>query len=35
MKPLTSTQQEVEWLMGKFSSETIDAICARLFTGEE
>ena len=35
VKPLSSTQQEVEWLMGKFSSQTIDATCAKLFTGEE
>jgi len=33
-KQLTPTQQEVEWLMGKFSSETVDKVCEELF-GEE
>ena len=31
---LTPSQQEVEWLMGKFSAETIDAVCEELFGGE-
>ena len=30
-KPLSSTQQQVEWLMGKFSSETVDSVCEELF----
>ena len=33
-KRLNSTQQEVEWLMGKFTSQTIDRVCDELF-GEE
>ena len=33
-KRLAPTQQEVEWLMGKFTSQTIDAVCEELF-GEE
>jgi hypothetical protein len=33
-KPLTPTQQQVEWLMGKFSMQTIDAVCEELFGGE-
>ena len=28
------TQQEAEWLMGKFSSQTVDSVCAELFGGE-
>ena len=28
-------QQEVEWLMGKFSTETVDLVCEELFGGEE
>ena len=28
------TQQEAEWLMGKFSSQTVDAVCQELFGGE-
>ena len=31
---LTPTQQQVEWLMGKFSSQTVDAVCEDLFGGE-
>jgi hypothetical protein len=34
-KPLTSTQQEVEWLMGKFTAETVDRVCEELFGGDE
>jgi hypothetical protein len=34
-KPLTSTQQQVEWLMGKFSAQTIDSLCEELFGPEE
>jgi hypothetical protein len=34
-KQLTPTQQQVEWLMGKFTTETIDAVCDELFGGEE
>jgi len=30
-KQLTPTQQEVEWLMGKFTAQTIDAVCQELF----
>jgi hypothetical protein len=33
-KRLSATQQEVEWLMGKFSASTIDAVCSELFGGE-
>jgi hypothetical protein len=33
-KRLTPTQQQVEWLMGKFSAETIDGVCEELFGGE-
>ena len=33
-KPLTSTQQQVEWLMGKFSAETVDRVCEELFGGK-
>jgi hypothetical protein len=33
-KPLTSTQQQVEWLMGKFTTQTIDTVCDQLFGGE-
>jgi hypothetical protein len=33
-KPLTPTQQQVEWLMGKFSAQTIDKVCEELFGGE-
>jgi hypothetical protein len=29
--PLSSTQQEAEWLTGKFSTKTIDALCNELF----
>ena len=32
-KPLSSTQQEVEWLMGKFSAQTVDEVCDELFGG--
>ena len=31
----TPTQQEVEWLMGKFTTQTIDKVCLKLFDGEE
>ena len=30
----TPTQQEAEWLMGKFSSQTVDTVCQELFGGE-
>jgi hypothetical protein len=30
-KSLTPTQQQVEWLMGKFSVETVDKVCEELF----
>ena len=33
-KPLSPTQQEVEWLMGKFTTQTIEAVCEELFGGE-
>ncbi|MGO8750635.1 MAG: hypothetical protein ACLQNE_32195 [Thermoguttaceae bacterium] len=33
-KRLTPTQQQVEWLMGKFSVETVDKVCEELFGGE-
>jgi hypothetical protein len=33
-KPLTSTQEQVEWLMGRFSQETVDRVCEELFGGE-
>ena len=33
-KPATSSQQEVEWLMGKFSAQTVDKVCEDLFGGE-
>ena len=33
-KPLSSTQQEVERLMGKFSAQSIDGACEELFGGE-
>jgi uncharacterized protein (DUF3820 family) len=33
-KSLSPTQQEVEWLMGKFSVQTVDAVCNELFGGE-
>jgi len=33
-KQRTPTQQEAEWLMGKFSSQTVDAVCQELFGGE-
>ena len=33
-KKLTPTQQEVEWLMGKFSAQTVDLVCDELFGGE-
>jgi len=33
-KRLSATQQQVDWLMGKFSSETVDKACDELF-GEE
>ena len=33
-KRLSPTQQEVEWLMGKFTTQTIDAVCEDLFGGE-
>jgi hypothetical protein len=33
-RKLTPTQQEVEWLMGKFSASTIDKVCEELFGGE-
>jgi hypothetical protein len=29
--PPTPTQQEVEWLMGKFSASTVDKVCEELF----
>jgi hypothetical protein len=31
---LSPTQQEVEWLMGKFSAETVDLVCEELFGGK-
>ena len=31
---LNATQQQVEWLMGKFTTPTIDAVCDELFGGE-
>jgi hypothetical protein len=34
VKPLSPTQQQVEWLMGKFSSETVDKVCSELFGGQ-
>ena len=34
-KRLTPTQEQVEWLMGKFTTPTIDAVCIKLFNGEE
>ena len=34
-KPFSPTQQEVEWLMGKFTTQTIDAVCDELFGGEK
>ena len=34
-QPATPAQQEVEWLMGKFSTETVDLVCSELFGGEE
>ena len=33
-KSLSSTQQEVEWLMGKFSAQTVDKVCEELFGGQ-
>jgi hypothetical protein len=33
-KQLSPTQQQVEWLMGKFTTGTIDAVCEELFGGE-
>ncbi len=33
-KSISSTQQEVEWLMGKFSAQTVDEVCDELFGGE-
>ena len=30
----TPTQQQVEWLMGKFSTQTINLVCDELFNGE-
>ena len=33
-KQLTPTQQEVEWLMGKFTAQTVDSVCEELFGGE-
>jgi hypothetical protein len=33
-EPVTPTQKEVEWLMGKFSSVTVDKVCEELFGGE-
>ena len=34
VKSLTPTQQQVEWLMGKFTSQTVDDVCDELFGGE-
>ncbi len=34
-QPATPAQQEFEWLMGKFSTETVDLVCSELFGGEE
>jgi hypothetical protein len=34
-KILTPTQQQVEWLMGKFSASTVDLVCEELFGREE
>ena len=34
-KRLTPTQEQVEWLMGKFTTNAIDVVCAKLFNGEE
>jgi hypothetical protein len=31
-RKLAPSQQEVEWLMGKFTSQTIDAVCNELFS---
>ena len=31
---LSPTQQQVEWLMGKFSASTLDLVCEELFGGE-
>jgi hypothetical protein len=31
---LSTTQQEVEWLMGEFSAQTVDKVCKELFGGE-
>ncbi len=33
-RKLSPTQQDVEWLMGKFSAQTIDSLCEELFGGE-
>lgn len=33
-QPVTPTQQEVEWLMGKFSEQTVNVVCSELFGGE-
>ena len=31
----TPNQQEVEWLIGKFTTQTVDAVCEELFGGGE
>jgi hypothetical protein len=33
-RKLNPTQQDVEWLMGKFSASTIDKVCDELFGGK-
>jgi uncharacterized protein (DUF3820 family) len=33
-RKLAPTQQEVEWLMGKFSAQTVDKVCEELFGGQ-
>jgi hypothetical protein len=33
-KSVAPSRQQVEWLMGKFSTQTVDDVCARLFGGE-
>ena len=33
-RQLTPTQQEVEWLMGKFTAPTINIVCEELFGGD-
>jgi len=33
-KPLTSNQQKFDWLMGKFTQQTVNAVCDELFREE-